>query len=197
MPAKRALVLGNGESRLSHDIFHLSNHFITFGCNAIYRDYDVDYLVCCDRRMVKEILSADKKINLYTKPDWKNMFHHSAVNFLPPLPYNGTERQDQMQHWGSGPCAILLAASLEFSEIFLLGFDLYGNDKLVNNVYKGTKNYQGRLTKEVDPSYWIYQISKIFQLFNNTEFKIVSKKDWKIPKEWKLSNVSFEESLVL
>lgn len=199
MSSKRALVLGNGESRLSIDLSLLQSQYTIFGCNAIYRDFLVDYLVCCDRRMVKEVLNNDssKKINLYTRIDSKNMFDPSGVNFLPDLPYYGLERQDKIQHWGSGPYAVLLAASIGFTDITLVGFDLYGNGKFINNVYKNTKNYQTENVPAVDPSYWIYQIGKVFEIYNHTKFNVVNNHNWKAPKNWVLPNVLFRNSLDL
>ena len=46
--------IGNGESRNKVSIGNLTG--IKVGCNAILRDYNVDYLVCVDRRMVTEAL---------------------------------------------------------------------------------------------------------------------------------------------
>ena len=58
-------VFGNGESRTSININNI--HLPTVGCNAIVRDYLVDYLVCADKRMVMEAIGrAYKKIHLYT-----------------------------------------------------------------------------------------------------------------------------------
>jgi hypothetical protein len=199
MLSKRALVLGNGESRSSIDLSKIKSNFVTFGCNAIYRDHIVDYLVCCDRRMVKEVLSSTdaNKFNLYTKPDWKSMFDPMGIKFLPDLPYKGTERQDQTQHWGSGPYALALAASIGYKDISLLGFDLYGHNNIVNNMYKGTKNYRGHGTPSVNPSYWIYQIAKIFEIYDSLTFRVICKEDWHVPKKWLFPNVSFQRSLDL
>lgn len=196
---KQAVVAGNGESRLSFDLFFLKSQFTIFGCNAAYRDNNIDHLVCCDRRMVKEFLVSEKTniTKVYTRPDWKNMFDPSGVSFLPDLPYQGIERQDQPRHWGSGPYALLLAASMNFEKIFMIGFDLYGHGALVNNVYKGTDNYQGTQTNAVNPSYWIYQVAKVFEYYKDTEFCVIQPNDWKMPKSWKFSNVSVKQTVDL
>ena len=51
------LIIGNGESRKDINVDAFS--CIKIGCNAIYRDYRVHHLVCVDRRMVQEVVSAN------------------------------------------------------------------------------------------------------------------------------------------
>lgn len=188
-----ALVVGNGESRLSFDLKNIQNQFCTIGCNAVYRDLEVSHLVCCDKRMILEAVAKinPDKTKIYTRRKWLIGFEDYNIDCVPDLPYIGEARQDQPQHWNSGPYAILLACQLDFDKIFLLGFDLYSENGQINNVYKDTENYQSSKSKSVDPQYWIYQLSKIFECYSDKEFIIVNKKDWKIPEQWNLSNVSF------
>ena len=56
------IVLGNGKSRLNFDLDELSEHAITFGCNALYRDFAPDILLTVDIPITLEILSTE-----YTK----------------------------------------------------------------------------------------------------------------------------------
>jgi len=185
-----ALVIGNGESRLSINLEQFLEKYITIGCNAISRDHRVDHLVCCDRRMV--IDSIPKIPNsIYTRKDWSGNFSQPFVRTLPDLPYQGDQRPDDPFHWGSGPYAVLLATDFA-DHIHLIGFDLYGKDNLVNNVYKGTKNYSLGQSRAVDPSYWIYQISKVFNCFPDKYFTVYNVENWSMPESWKLNNVSFK-----
>jgi len=189
----RALVVGNGESRLLFDLKNIKDQFSLIGCNAVYRDVDVSHLICCDQRMV---LEATKKINpektkIYTRRKWLIGFDDYEIESIPELPYIGELRQDQPQNWNSGPYAVLLACTMNFQEIFLMGFDLYSINGKVNNVYKGTENYQGPETRSIDPQYWIYQISKLFEIYKDKRFIIVNEKDWPLPESWNLPNVSF------
>lgn len=182
------IVVGNGESRKSVNLT-LTNDVIV-GCNAIHRDYKVDHLVAVDKRCVNEALSSPncKKTTIYTRKDWHYHFDDYRVELVPELPYNGNDRADEPFHWTSGPYAILLAATLS-NKIKIVGFDLYGINGLVNNVYKGTQNYNRPDYHEVDPRYWIYQISKVFELFPDKYFVIYNTKDWAMPASWKLPNV--------
>lgn len=190
-----ALVIGNGESRRNVDVNSLKKKFTTIGCNAIHRDFIVDHLVCCDRRMVAESLENPYIENIYTRErywhDFKKLKKEKRVQLLPSLPYEGFDRADNPVHWGSGPYAVLLATTMNFNKIHLLGFDLYGTESKINNCYKNTNNYSKSETAAVDPSYWIYQIKKVFELNQNKKFFIYNNSNWTLPREWTYSNVTF------
>ena len=55
---KFAFCIGNGESRKDFDVNTLKPYGTVYGANAIFRDTLVDHLVCCDRRMAMETVSA-------------------------------------------------------------------------------------------------------------------------------------------
>lgn len=191
----KALVVGNGESRRYLNLDQFNKDFILIGCNAIHRDYKVDYLVCCDKRMVVEAIDnpaiGDTKI--FVRPNWYSYFRKVKKNKnifnVPCLPYIGNTKADKPVNWGSGGYAILLAQEIA-DEIFLVGFDLYGINGKVNNLYKDTRNYSKKEKDQVDYSFWIYQIAKIFQ-HSNKKFFIVNHKDWAMPGQWCQSNVFF------
>ena len=97
-------------------------------------------------------------------------------------------------HWGSGPYAILIGAKLSETS-YLAGFDLYGNSEFLNNIYKDTVNYKASKDPKVDPSYWIYQIGKVFELYNKRNFVILQPKEWELPESWKLPNVKVDNEM--
>ena len=189
MLSDKTLVIGNGESRknINLDLIHCTK----YGCNAIFRDHYVDHLICVDSRMVDEALVSLKKISkIYTRTDWINNYEQfPQVKVVPNLPYAGTNREDDPWHWGSGPYAVLLAALDYPSTVEMIGFDLYGIDGKVNNVYKGTQNYSKSDSHAIDHSYWVYQISKVFESFPDKYFVVYNKSDWQIPRQWDLENV--------
>ncbi len=139
--------------------------------------------------------SCPQSTLIYVREDWYHYFRkiqkNKSIRQVPELPYKSIDRQDQPFHWGSGPYAILLAAQQDAEEINLYGFDLYPINNKVNNVYKDTPNYASATGQAVDPSYWIYQISKIFESYHNKTFILHNTKDWPVPKEWQKSNVKF------
>ena len=174
------LVIGNGESR--KDIYINKYGSIKVGCNAIFRDFYVNHLICCDRRMVTEAQQERNYGAIYTRPDWREEL--KLCGLVPQLPYKGDTRPDDPWHWGSGPYAVLLGTSIanRFSsgntEISMIGFDLYSETKTVNNIYKGTENYEDTESRPIDPSYWIYQIDKVFENFPDTTFYYYNNKPW-------------------
>ena len=129
----RALVIGNGRSRLQFDLQELKKSFTTYGCNALYRDFIPDYLVSMDEKMVDEIIrnNAHKQCKFYTQ----HMNHYSTlitmgepINFIRSHPSTPD----------SGTAAIELACK-DHDVIVLLGFDYHNGEH--NNVYAGTHNY--------------------------------------------------------
>jgi hypothetical protein len=185
-------VFGNGESRTSININNI--HLPTVGCNAIVRDYLVDYLVCADKRMVKEAISRAYKNLIFTRNDWINLFKETAnVRVVPPLPYTGTDRWDEPFQWGSGPYAVLVGAIYtKTNTVGLIGFDLHSETNTVNNIYKGTPNYIDADKRAVDPRYWIHQIGMVFKCFPKIQFTIYQD-DWELPESWNYPNVMVDK----
>ena len=180
------LVIGNGASRKDIPLDKIYQQKI--GCNAIFRDHYVQHLVCCDKRMVLEAQENDYKGTLYTRSNWVDEF--KGVETVPHLPYKGDTRPDDPWHWGSGPYAVLIACNLG-NNINMLGFDLHSKDKYMNNIYKDTSNYNKSDHHYIDPRYWIHQIGVLIRIYPYKHFTIYQK-DWKLPKEWNLPNVSVD-----
>ena len=190
------VVIGNGESRKFIDLETFRSKKL-IGCNAVHRDHIVDHLICCDRRMADEAVQNPKTADtlIYVRPSWFHYFRkirkHKNIRVLPELPYKGELKKDDPDHWGSGGYALLLAARLAFTEIELIGFDLYPTNLKVNNVYKGTTNYSRPDAQPVDYAYWVYQINRVFMHFPDQKFVIRNIGDWNMPREWQKNNVEF------
>lgn len=188
------LVIGNGESRTGIDIDIIDDTKI--GCNAIMRDSHVDYLVCVDRRMVEEAISRNVNLTgtvVYTRSDWYPKYKTLKIRELPPLPYSGTERWDEPFQWGSGPYAVLLGAKMcKGDTVRLLGFDLHSLTQNVNNMYKGTSNYDSADKRAVDPRYWIHQIGKVFEMYPRRTFVIYQDDNWELPQAWNHPNITVD-----
>ena len=186
-------VFGNGESRTPVNINNLQG--IKVGCNAIYRDYHMDHLVCVDRRMVQEVLDNDVNQHsyLYTRQEWAGRFDAVRVRTVPKLFYQGTQRWDEPFQWGSGPYAVFLSSKLcNNGTVHLIGFDLHSATSTINNVYKGTSNYDSADKRPIDPRYWIHQIGMVFKYYTKINFVIHQNLPWQIPQAWKLLNVSVD-----
>jgi len=192
---KFVTIVGNGESRFGFDLTLLKNFSTVIGCNAQFRDYVFDYFVCCDRHMCQEAANAvGKNTTLYTRQMWHKEFAMwPNVKPLPDLLYEGEKRQDDPFHWGTGPHAGNVAISFKPKAVFMIGFDLYPVDKTtVNNIYKDTLGYT-YIKNPVDPSYWVYQFSKLFEL-GDCRWIVVNREGWKIPDEWAHYKNVFQET---
>lgn len=191
------LVLGNGESRLRF-AWNIIPSATLVGCNAIHRDTKVDHLICCDRRMVQESVenSETRSTLIYVRESNYHYFRkikkNKNIKLLPDIPERGQFKRDQPEHWGSGPYAVLVAANLDNKKIILVGFDLYGNNEKINNVYKDTSNYNKSNSNAVDYSFWVHQIAQVFKHYNSKSFTIVNDWNWHMPKEWQQENVNFQ-----
>lgn len=191
-----AVAIGNGESRAGVNLNKFKKDHVLVGCNALHRDIVVDHLVCCDRRMIEESLSSNNTSNteIYVRNDWLNFYstQDSRIKQVPQLPYEGNTKADMPIHWGSGPYAVLVAATLSVDTVMLLGFDLYSKDQNFNNVYKDTKHYKSKESSPVDHSFWEYQIAKVFENFPNKNFVILNDNEWILPTSWNRPNVVIE-----
>ena len=165
------------------------------GCNALYRDYMLEYVVCCDKHMCQEAANTvSKNTTIFTRERWFRQFQFwPNIKKLPELPYEGDKRQDDPFHWGTGPYAGVVGLTFKPKAIFMLGFDLYDREKQINNMYTGTHGYT-YIKRPVDPSYWIYQFNKLMKLSPDTRWIVVNEENWKMPKEWKAHKNVFQES---
>ena len=67
---KYVSVIGNGESRRGFDITPLKSITTMVGCNAIFRDHNLEYVVCADRQSEFENLAIIYNKDLY---DFENI----------------------------------------------------------------------------------------------------------------------------
>ena len=82
---KYVSIIGNGESRRGFDISPLKDFSTVVGCNALYRDYMLEYVVCCDRHMCQEAANTvSKKTTIFTRDRWVRQFQFwSNIKKLP------------------------------------------------------------------------------------------------------------------
>ena len=119
---KYVSIIGNGESRRGFDISPLKLFSTVIGCNALYRDFVAEYLICVDKHMCQQAANAvGKGTTIYTRDRWADQFAMwPNVKKLPDLPYAGDQRQDEPFHWGAGPYAGVLGLTFKPKASFLL-----------------------------------------------------------------------------
>ena len=83
---KFAFCIGNGESRRGFDASTLRPYGTVYAANAMFRDMEVDHLVCCDRRMAMETVSANYTGTVYTREDWYSFFPYDCLLYTSPSP---------------------------------------------------------------------------------------------------------------
>jgi hypothetical protein len=197
--SNQAVVFGNGLSRSRFDCNLIVNHLggilgsktlQTYGCNAIYRDYTVDFLVVPDRLIAKEIFESgyNKENIVYTRS--VNMLEFPKQFYLIPNdPYAD-----------AGTTAVYIAAFDGHKKIFLLGFDGQDTPGFNNNIYANSFGYD-KTNSNVLETIWRENLTQVFSVYDDVEFVIVSEAGKSpIPESWKyLTNVrrvSFREFVI-
>jgi len=195
---KFAFCIGNGESRRDFDVNALKQYGTLYGANAVFRDTTVDHLICCDRRMAMETVSAKYEGTVYTREDWYSFFPYDNFKQLPALPWTETDKWTQSFHMGSGLHAVNIALHNSADVVVVIGHDFWGNGSSHNNIYKGTENYADLVAPAVDPSFWIKQFVMFFAAYPDKQFVFCQPnvKTWRKPPGWDtdaLPNVQYEE----
>lgn len=81
----RVICLGNGESRLGIDLDRLRQYATIWGCNALYRDFTPDFLVCVDIEMSHEIYRSGYAFrNVVYFRDWSRLPGEAYENIVTP-----------------------------------------------------------------------------------------------------------------
>jgi hypothetical protein len=165
-----AFCVGNGLSKNKLDLNVLKDAGPLYGCNTQIESFDLDNTIIVDKDLLIDLISRgyNKKTNIYTRKKYKKIIEAENVYFLDDPIINPIERWDREIHWGSGTHAINLAAKRGADIVIMVGYDLYNED--------------------LDPSCWIYQINKCFELHPNTQFVQIQNKNWNCPKEWIADN---------
>ena len=155
-----AFVLGNGTSRSNLNLDGIKGKGTIYGCNALYREFEPDFLIAVDTKMVNEIIASGyhNTHQVWTNPN-KGITSKSNVNFFSP--HKG---------WSSGPTALWMASQQKFDEIFIFGFDYQGINGKFNNVYADTFNYKKSNDAATFFGNWLSQTEKVIKEFKHIQF---------------------------
>lgn len=153
-------VLGNGTSRLATDHTKLKDQGTVYACNAIYREFEPDYLIAVDVKMINEIIQSGyhKNHEVWTNPN-KGILNKSYLNLFNP--HKG---------WSSGPTALWFAATKGHKQIYILGFDYQGLGGKFNNVYADTYNYKKSKDAATYHGNWLSQTDRVIKEFRTIKF---------------------------
>ena len=181
--SNRAVVIGNGTSRNQIPLQHLKNPsgllgaktVQTYGCNALYRDFNPDFLVATGNEIVSELASSSYVENniVYTASihllEYPNKFY-----LIPKNPY-----------LDAGSTALYLAAFDGHKKIWMLGFDGQDGGTMNNNVYAGSNGYDAIDVVHLNDKLVRNQKS-VFDVYNDVEFvRVTLHGTEKVPELWK------------
>lgn len=155
----RSFVLGNGTSRLNINPQELQRYGKIYGCNALYREFEPDYLVAVDPKMIVEIEKSgyQRTHEVWTNPNAKYRNFQGFHYFMPSL------------GWSSGPTALNMAAQHGAKEIWIIGFDYSGLNGYLNNVYADSVNYRKSSDTATYYGNWKRQTEQVLK--NNPKIK--------------------------
>lgn len=182
-----AFILGNGTSRLRLNLQSLRSHGKIYGCNAIYREFDPDYLIAVDVKMINEIIGSGyhKDHEVWTNPN-KGITTRKNINFF--TPHKG---------WSSGPTALWFACAQGHKNLFIFGFDYQGINGKFNNVYADTFNYKKSSDSATFFGNWLNQTEKTIREYSSNNFYRISDKGSFIPDKLaglnNLQHITFDE----
>lgn len=179
-----AFVLGNGTSRQSIEPASLRPHGKIYGCNALYRTFDPDYLVAVDVKMILELHKAGyhlKNNNIWTNPQ-KSIINFPNFNFFKPS-----------KGWSSGPTALWLASQHRYDTIYILGFDYkgLGEGAKFNNIYADTPNYKKSTDSATFFGNWMRQTTNVIKEHQNINYiRIITPDNYRPDELNKFNNFS-------
>lgn len=183
----RAFVLGNGRSRLHANLKNLKETGKVYGCNALYREFEPDYLIAVDPKMVIEICETNWQITheVWTNPNSRYEKFNKLNTFTNP------------KGWSSGPTALHKACSDGHTEIFILGFDYYGIGDNFNNVYADTYNYKQSTDTATYYGNWMRQTEATMREFIDVNFyRVIAPENIEITDWHRINNfrhITFDE----
>ena len=126
----KAFIIGNGKSRDGFDLNQLRNKGTIYGCNALYRDFEPDYLISIDEKITEEIKRSSFPKDKFIHPEFEEQFEHPEFNPFTRLRSN------------AGMNAMIEALRRGHRELICIGFDfIIQNDLATDNVYEGTNAY--------------------------------------------------------
>jgi hypothetical protein len=187
--SNQAVVFGNGLSRASFNTKLITHHkggllgadkLQTYGCNAMYRDTTLDFLIVTDRILAIELSKSDY-IN--------NNIVYTRVTHTLEFPKRFYLIPNDM-YADAGSTALYIAAFDGHKKIFLLGFDGQDTPFFNHNIYAGTNGYDAK-NFNISDEKWRSNQAMIFSLYEEIDFVIVSETGHApMPESWKyLTNV--------
>lgn len=176
----KAVVIGNGNSRKQLPLNRIEvhktgirnvHHMLSYGCNAIYRDMNPDFLVVTNADLLDAAIEdeAQYRTKIITRAKYFSPRMEAGIHLLPYGVFAN-----------AGALATYMACFDGNKVIYLLGFDNQ-NGRINNNVYAGTDFYDP-VEKPVECYKWIAAMAELFELWPEVDFVKVG--PGKLPEQW-------------
>jgi hypothetical protein len=182
--SKRAVVIGNGNSRENYELFLLKNHragllgslaLQTYGCNALYRDFRPTFLIATGPTICAEIANTENYCAeniVYANAEI--VAKHPGKFYLLP----------QDLHYNAGALAAYMACFDGHETVYLMGFDGTDGNDHGHNIYRDTNGYSDETNPQSD-RLWIKTLLLIMETYSNVEFvRVQPTPGWQCPEEW-------------
>jgi hypothetical protein len=170
----RAVVIGNGPSRLDFNLQYLkkpqgllgATTAQTYGCNALYRDFTPDFLIATGNNGIVDEVASSKYVE-------NNIVYTNAIHLLEYpgkfylIPYD--------PYADSGTTAAYIAAFDGHKKIYLVGFDGHDLDGHNNNVYSNTNGYDPKWNFDIENQKWIDNRVQLCNVYSDVDFVWVTK----------------------
>ena len=157
-------------------------NFFTYGCNAIYRNFKLDFVACTGEGIIKEIAETtmEKAGMNYANAGYLEKYP-GEFNFLPQNP-----------NFNAGAMAAYMAAFDGHQRVFMLGFDGIDTPNNNYNMFAGTANYPA-LNFSINEDYWVRSLNTVMQTYSDTEFiRVCPTKNFTAPDSWK-NNLNYRQ----
>lgn len=124
-----AFIIGNGRSRSPVDLKSLRKFGTIYGCNALYRDFEPDWLIAIDPETIAEIEASSFPKEKFIIPHPEEQFEPAECNRYRPRS-------------NAGMNAMLEAIRHGKKHLFCFGMDFIWKDGTsTSNMYEGSLNY--------------------------------------------------------
>jgi hypothetical protein len=157
-------------------------NFLTYGCNAIYRNYKPDFVIATGKDFVDELAQQSycNENIVYTNNKYLEL-HPNKFNFIPQNP-----------EYNAGAIAAYLAAFDGHQRVYMLGFDGIDNTSDNYNFFAGTPNYPPS-NYPINEEFWVRSLNEVMSTYSDTEFiRVCPSKRFRQPESWKY-NLNYKQ----
>lgn len=158
-------------------------NFFTYGCNAIYRNFKLDFISCTGKGIIQEIAQTTRDktgTSFYAGSKYLEQYP-GEFSFLPQNP-----------DFNAGAMSAYMAAFDGHKRIYMLGFDGIDSANDNYNMFAGTDNYPVS-DYPTNEEYWVRSLNTIMEVYSDAEFiRVCPTKNFRQPDMWR-NNLNYRQ----